>query len=256
MLPNLFLIIMKKYFLAIQFRENQDIIESEQRSLKRVFKKFDAEVTFANFFNQSINWNNPQEIIADNNGVILCGSGDFDFDGGRSPDDPKRMMSYTILNGLKHFLQYLFDGNIPTLGICYGHQIIAAFKGKKVMNDKNQVKVGSYNVSILDKYKSDLLFQDMPPTFNAQYGHKDSLSDLPEGCSIIAQGLNCNYSILKYSDYIYSVQFHPELTMSDVLERERKSDGYNKLIDPSKFSLKPSIESELIIRNFINIASH
>ncbi len=244
---------MKKSLLIIQFRENKKILLDEQKSFLRSFKNSEVKTVFLNAINKDIPWNNPKKILGNNSGVILCGSGDFDFDGGRMEDDPKRKMSYKILNNIKGFLKYLLDNGIPTLGICYGHQMIAAFFGIKVVNDKKQSKVGSHEVFLIKKEKPDFLLKGLPHKFIAQYGHKDSLDGLPKMARVIAKSEKCNYAVVKYQKNIYGIQFHPELSSEDVLERIKKTSGYLPSNADIKSLIKPSIQSEIILKNFADL---
>ena len=245
---------MKKSLLIIQFRENKNTILSEQRSFLRVFKKFGIKADFVSIFDDSILWDNPLAIIRGYAGVVLGGSGDFDFDGGRNSRDPKKEISYQILNKIKPLLRHIFGNNFPLLGGCYGHQIIGAYRGVEIVNNKEQSKIGSFEVLISPNHQSDALLKRIPANFTAQYGHKDSLNSLPENSEVIASGKNCSYSIIKYSPIIYGIQFHPELTADDVAERLKNSPGYLPEKTNVESLIRASLDSELILNNFAYIA--
>lgn len=252
-LPNLFYT-MKKSLLIIQFRENKKKLLSEKRSFLRCFKNTDIKLHFFNGIDKKVNWKNSREIMDEHMGVILCGSSNFDFDGGRTKNDPKRKMSYNILRDIKPFLKYLFNNNIPTLGICYGHQMLGAFLGVKVVNDKKQSKLGSFEISLIDNL--DPLLKNLPNKLMVQYGHKDSLDKLPKGSKVIAKGQKCKFATVKHTQNMYGVQFHPELKAEDFIKELKKNMSYLPDKTEIKSLIKSSIKSELILRNFAGIAMY
>ena len=44
-----------------------------------------------------------------------------------------------------------------------------------------------------------------------QYAHKDSVTKLPAGATLLAEGPKCKFSALRYGDTAYTLQFHPEI---------------------------------------------
>ncbi|MBU2103936.1 gamma-glutamyl-gamma-aminobutyrate hydrolase family protein [Patescibacteria group bacterium] len=242
-----------KEILVIQSRTRPEMVEGEQEEYVRALEGTEYVPVFKNALDESIQWNNPQQVIGSARGVIFGGSGEYDFDGGRSLDDPARSTSKVILAQVTPLLEYLFQNGIPTLGICYGHQIIGDWRGGKVANDHSQKKTGSHEVVLTEAGKNDPLFADMPPAFLAQYGHKDSLTTLPEGAVSIATGAQCNFSGLRYGPGIYTLQFHPELTASDVSRKLKLSPGYlPEGVDPTDI-IRESPEASTLIARFVEL---
>lgn len=153
-------------------------------------------------------------------GVILGGSGDYDFDGARPVDDPVRDQTEAVRRGMVPALDYLFGKNVPTFGICFGHQLMGAFHGVRVYHDRIQSKQRTHVVSLQPDGQAHRLCASLPLAFGAQYGHKDVLAYVPSCARLLAQGGEaCRISALAYSDTIVSTQFHPELTVEDVHHR-------------------------------------
>lgn len=212
--------------LTVQFRTNESLIAQEQSVLKRELGA-GLVVDFVSALDTTIDWQSPAVILASYHGVILGGSGDLDFDGNRPEDDAVRLMSLEVLGRLRPLFTYLFDYDIPTLGICFGHQMLGAFAGAQVCCDETQRKVRSHEVKLLVNRNDYFLFSDLPETFYAHYGHKDVLDRVPEGAVLLLHGgKECQVSALKYKNNIYTVQFHPELRCADMVERVNGSHGY------------------------------
>jgi GMP synthase-like glutamine amidotransferase len=215
-----------KKILVIQFRTNENSLLQEQTCLIRETKAF-TYIQFISALDESIDWTEPEIIMAGYSGVILGGSGDLDFDGNRPLDDEVRLISNELVQQLTPLFQYLFDHDIPTLGICYGHQIFGAFAGAQVRFDEEQKKVSSHEVKLLVDKNDLFLFADLPNSFQAHYGHKDVLDRVPEGAVLLMHGgEKCKVSALRYKNNIYTVQFHPELTFNDMVDRIKNSPGY------------------------------
>ena len=240
----------RTHILLIQFRQTVITAELELTSVSRELGSSIA-VCAQSALQQDFDWLNPREILAKYNGVIFGGSGDFDFDGSRELDDPARLMSYTLLERLRPLIQYIFEHNVPTLGICYGHQLLGAFSGVAVRHDATQNKTRSHSVRVLPNAYNYFLCANLPPTFKAQYGHKDVLERVPEGATLMIEGGDeCQVSALKYSDVIFSTQFHPELNFEDMQKRVEATPGYlpEGVLVEEIFEDAP--DANIILRNF------
>lgn len=236
--------------VVIQFRTNPNLIAQEQTSIVREVGDFVA-VDFIDALDLSIDWNYPEVIIKDYQGVILGGSGDLDFDGKRPEGDLVKRISLEILGRLRPLFQYIFDHDIPTLGICFGHQILGAFAGAQVKCDESQSKTCSHEVKLIVNKNEHFLFTDLPDSFYAHYGHKDVLDRVPEGAVLLMSGGEmCKVSALRYKNNIYTMQFHPELNFADMVDRATKKNNYlpeGKMIEEV---FKDDPNSNTILRNF------
>ncbi len=241
---------MRPKILGIQFRKSEKTLAQEQACMQREAGVY-TDVEFVSALDDTIDWQFPEVIMEGYHGVILGGSGDFDFDGNRATDDPARQMSYELLGKLRSLFQYLFDHDIPTLGICYGHQLLGAFAGAQVKYSEQQKKNRSHEVKLLVDKNDYFLFADLPESFQAHYGHKDSLDRIPDGAVLLMHGgEECQVSALKYKENIYTVQFHPELNFADMVERINSSPGYLPEGTVAAEIFKDEPHSNTILQNF------
>lgn len=240
----------KPKILGIQFRENQNSVTQEQACINREIDE-SAAVSYLSALDESVAWNDPRTIMDGYDGVVLGGSGEFDFDGNRSDDDPVKQTSRDFLERLRAVFLYIFEHDIPTLGICYGHQILGAFAGAQVQYSATEKKSRSHEVKLLVDKNEHFLFVDLPDSFQAHYGHKDVLSRVPEGAKLLMNGGDqCKVSALQYKKNIYTTQFHPELNFGDMVERIQNSPGYlpEGVLAEEVFSDDP--DSNKILQNF------
>lgn len=216
---------MQPKILLIQFRHNLIHGELEAASIVRELGA-GVDVVRISALDERIDWSLPAEVLLTFDGVILGGSGDFDFDGARECNDAAKVRSYALLEQLRPLFDYIFARDFPTLGICFGHQMVGAYAGAKVRHDPRQKKSRSHQVSIVGQTAPALL-QGIATTFYAQYGHKDSLDQVPVGARLLLHGgVECQVSALHYLTNIYTTQFHPELTVDDMRKRLQLLPGY------------------------------
>jgi len=237
--------------LLIQSRRRPEMIEHERAEYARALEGTGVTLAFASSLDESLPWETPSALLAGIDAVIIGGSGEFDFDGGRELTDEARRISRGILERLTPLIRHVKAETIPMLGICYGHQIIAEAHGVRVVNDPAQNKVGTALVRLTHEGAEDPLFTGLPASFSAQYGHKDSLSSLPAGATLLASGDRCRFSALRYGPTLYTVQFHPELTAEDVIYKLANSPGYlPEGVEPESI-VGESPEASTILSRFV-----
>jgi len=240
---------MQQKILVLQSRMNAELLAREQRTYAELVPE--AEWAFISTLDERISWQDPEVVVGSMDTVIIGGSGDFDFDGGRAPDDEARRTSHRLAERLRPLVNYVMDTALPTLGICYGHQLVAEIHGVPVVHDPEQAKIGSEDVTLTEEGKRDVFLGELPETFVAQYGHKDSLSALPEGATLLATGERCRFSALRYTPAFYTFQFHPELTAADMAQRLSNLPGYMPDGAEINHVMRASPEASLLIPRFI-----
>jgi GMP synthase-like glutamine amidotransferase len=239
-----------KKILIVQSRLQTEQLEREKNNYCRAVGDM-AQCTFLSALDERLAWTYPDEFLKDQDGVIFGGTSDFDFHGGRTERDPARIMASIILSRSKLIVTYAFAQNIPILGVCFGHQLIAEMRGGNVTNDESQKKSGTFEVRLTEEGKKDRLLKDLSHSFMAQYGHKDSVTSLPEGAVLLAGSQNCRFSALRYGDKVYTVQFHPELRKQDALVALHANPEYmSPGADPEAF-VDESPETQRIIPRWI-----
>ncbi len=209
-----------------------------------------AEIVCMSTLDESLPWNNPTALLAGYDAVILGGSGEFDLHGDQKNIDKVRR-AQSILRLSRPLIEYILANDVPTLGVCFGHQLIGEIRGGEVSTDTVQKKAGSFEVSLTTEGKKDLIFGQFPETFVAQYGHKNSLTKLPNGATLLANSDICNFSALRYSPRIYTVQFHPELSPSDVLRKFASAPDYLPDGMSAESLVRESPEASRIIPLFV-----
>jgi GMP synthase (glutamine-hydrolysing) len=101
----------------------------------------------------------------------------------------------------------IFDLNIPTLGICYGAQLLALDLGGRV----ERTNVSEFGKTDLHVDDSRLL-KDTPSTQTVWMSHRDTVVAAPEGAAVVASSPATPVAAFEAPDRkLYGVQFHPEV---------------------------------------------
>ena len=102
----------------------------------------------------------------------------------------------------------LLEEDVPLLGICLGHQIIALHFGGKVSKG-DTAEYAKVEIRIL--YEDDL-FRGLPGKISVWESHRDEVSDMPKDFISLAESDACKFEAIKHKERpIYGVQFHPEV---------------------------------------------
>jgi GMP synthase (glutamine-hydrolysing) len=101
----------------------------------------------------------------------------------------------------------VFDLGVPTLGICYGMQLMARDLGGAVERT-GASEFGKAGLEITD---SDL-FRDLPPEQIVWMSHRDSVTAPPSGARVTASSPTTPIAAFEDRERgLYGVQFHPEV---------------------------------------------
>ena len=112
---------------------------------------------------------------------------------------------------------YVFDADVPVLGICYGMQTMAEQLGGAVSgSDKREFGYAQVKViedSPLFHNIEDHLGEDGKGLLDVWMSHGDKVSAIPAGFRTLANTDNCPYAAIAHDEKaFYGVQFHPEVT--------------------------------------------
>lgn len=110
---------------------------------------------------------------------------------------------------------------VPTLGVCYGHQLLGDALGADVGRNPAGREIGVVDVELDD----DPLFEGLPRTIQALTTHSDTVNSVPPGATTIARNAMTPISALRLGDHCRTVQWHPEFDahILRTIVRERAS---------------------------------
>lgn len=147
------------------------------------------------------------DLLADADALLIGGAGKY-----------SATQTYPWTEPLHELIQHALDRRLPTLGSCWGHQVMARALGGRVVPDPAHSELGCGWVELTETGAEDPLFCRFPSRFRANMGHQDRVVELPPGTTELARN-DQPYQAFRVDDApLYGTQFHSELDA----ERERE----------------------------------
>ena len=235
----------KLKILLLQIRTDTDGIELEYRSVLATSGLKPEQIIRKNLFKMK---RVDKRILKGYDAIIIGGSSDYFVS-----DD------LHFLEGLKRLVKHCYDSNFPTLGICFGFEVMIIAFGGHVGDIEKYSELGTREVTQTSAAKKDPIFSTLPKKFYAQLGHRDSATGLPKGSIKLAYSKACPYQAFTFKNKLfYGFQFHPESNKDEFIGRMipvankyhvKKRKQLEKIIK----NMKASPESATIITKFIDL---
>ncbi len=103
---------------------------------------------------------------------------------------------------------YIYESNLPVMGICYGMQAITKQLGGQVAPGiKREYGHAILHLSAVDSS----LFADLPPSTPVWMSHGDQIAEMPPGFAALAHTENSPFAVMGSDQNIFGLQFHPEV---------------------------------------------
>lgn len=131
-------------------------------------------------------------------GAVITGSHDMVTDGA------------DWIGHVREWVVRAVDAGLPLLGICFGHQLMAAALGGEAGYHPDGPEVGTADVALTDEGARDALLAGMPRVFKGHVTHSQTALELPPGATLLATGTHDPHQCFRVGDHAWGVQFHPE----------------------------------------------
>jgi GMP synthase (glutamine-hydrolysing) len=109
----------------------------------------------------------------------------------------------------EEYIRAIVAARVPLLGICFGHQLVAQALGGLVAKNPRGREIGTVRARQIGM-DDDALLSSVPPEFDVNASHIDSVARLPPGARILAATALDPASVFAVGDTTRCVQFHPE----------------------------------------------
>ena len=137
---------------------------------------------------------------------------------------------------LMTFIRAAHDADVPMVGVCFGHQIIAHALGGYAAKSNRGWGLGIHRVKLRDH-------PDWMPAddyIRLIHIHQDQVETLPPGAQLIGSNEFCPNAMFVISDSVLCVQGHPEFTIAyiDQLMRVRADVFDSETLETAQVSLE------------------
>jgi len=229
--------------LLLQTRKRQDVSDHE----------FEHFVRFTGIPEQSMHrWNfierapDPSD-IKNYDAVLLGGSGSFLVSAGD--------LTKNIQN-LKPVLDTAREQGKPTLGICFGAQIMSKLYAGDDYLDEDKKENGTYEIKTTPEAREDELLKDYPETFQATLGHKDHIIKPPSATHLASSDLSDVQAWRFPGEPTYAFTFHPELDQQAMIDRfNYYATEYSltpEIIKQKTEAMQPTPHAHAILKGFFD----
>ena len=143
----------------------------------------------------SVGWDQASASRFDSyDGVVLSGA-------------PDMMSEESVQSKFRKEIEAVVDSNVPVLGVCFGHQMMARAFGAEVVKDGRHV-LGMVETKVLS---DDPLFGGLPKSMMLLESRYEVVKAVPPGFRLLATSTTSKIATMKHSTRpLYGVQFHPE----------------------------------------------
>lgn len=110
------------------------------------------------------------------------------------------------------WLRGAVERGLPVFAICYGHQLLAHALGGRVGDNPRGREMGTHPVQLHEGAADDPLLGGLPPAFDAQLTHLQTVLEPPPGARVLARSAGDDCQAFRVGDHAWGVQFHPEFS--------------------------------------------
>lgn len=116
---------------------------------------------------------------------------------------------YDWLAPTKTLLREAVAEDLPTLGVCLGHQLLAVALGGRSERNPAGTAAGRTPLSLNDAGRQDPLLRDLDGRHVVQL-NGDVVTTAPQGTQILSHAPDGSIQAARFASHAWGVQFHPE----------------------------------------------
>ncbi len=124
------------------------------------------------------------------------------------------------------WLASVLRAEVPLLGICFGHQLLAHAAGGQVGDNPAGLRLGTVRARLTAHGRADALFGGLPPRPWVQVTHRQSVLRLPPGARLLASAAHDPHLAFALGQRAWGVQFHPEFDAAITRAYLRQRQGW------------------------------
>ncbi len=147
---------------------------------------------------------------------------------------------------LSGFVRRVHEAELPFVGICFGHQLIAQALGGEVARAPGGWGVGA-RVAVVSS--AEPWMQPPARRFRVLYSHQDQVVALPPGGRVLAAAPHAPVAMMAVGDHLLGIQGHPEFPagyLRVLLERRRGATIPGDVVDDALGTLELPLHRQVV----------
>ena len=149
----------------------------------------------------------PLPRLDDYSGVLISGS-PYNI---MTADKAKTTAQITVEEKLADLCDEIIDRDYPTLGLCYGLQVLTLRAGGSLTRAHAE-PISAPALTVTEQGLTDPLLRDLGPSFRSYVGHAESVGRVPESMTVLASSDIVPVQMGRIGENVYGTQFHPEIS--------------------------------------------
>jgi GMP synthase (glutamine-hydrolysing) len=156
---------------------------------------------------------------------------------------------------LEEFVRKVAAKDVPFVGVCFGHQLIAKALGGSVVQSDRGWGVGMKEVEVSDGL-------GLGSAYRILNSHQDQIATLPPGAEVLGWSEHCPVAMLGVGDHMIGIQGHPEFETEysrALMESRRGHLIPEETVDAGLATLDSAPDSDRLARwilDFVQLAAH
>ncbi|MFT0847050.1 gamma-glutamyl-gamma-aminobutyrate hydrolase family protein [Actinomycetaceae bacterium L2_0104] len=147
-------------------------------------------------------------------GVIITGS-PYNY---LTPIEQKSPTQLQIEANILPLCEEILAGDIPTLGLCYGLQVLAVAAGGTLTREYAE-NMSATEIHLTEEGKADPLTSQLPPVFLSYVAHAEAVDRIPDSMVVLAHSAGSPVHLARFKTNIYGTQHHPEIDREGIALR-------------------------------------
>jgi GMP synthase (glutamine-hydrolysing) len=160
---------------------------------------------------------------------------------------------------IAEWIPSLIKAEVPFLGICYGHQLLAHALGGKVGFHPGGEEIGTVDIQLLPDCSADPIFYTLPHEFPVHVTHSQTVLSLPQRAVRLAGNAFETNHAFRYGRCAWGVQFHPEYNIdimkSYILNQAADLKAAGRNPEEILTTVKETPESAEILKKFSQLTA-
>ncbi len=134
---------------------------------------------------------------------------------------------------------------MPFVGICLGHQLLAAALGGKVGLNA-QPEVGVMDITLTRAGKKSGFYRGFPDRLPCLQWHSSAVQSIPHGLEVLATSELCPVQSMGKGKHVITTQFHIEITEETIKEWDAVPAYHRALLDTLGADAIPDFEQAVM----------